>query len=314
MITDRHFRRPHGAGLNPPIALMLAVFALAALAGTACPRHLPIARPYPAPAAAELSQALVARQKAVLSMNARVRATSWLGGDRVRATVLMLVDRPGRLRFEAEVSLQGTVAVLATNGQQFAFLDATKNELRRGPACPANVASLIRIPLSPPDVAAMLLGDARLPGDTSGAHGTVDWDADRGADVLVVPRNDGWLRLLFQRSGDNSHDLNLYSDIRLIGVIATASDGRARWRVAFEDFARVAITGSAQTQNPTPPVFLPQTIRFAEGTAAFDEGVEIKFKERTLNESPVETAFTLVPSPGTATIEVGCPKGGSSAW
>ena len=96
-------------------------------------------------------------------MSARVRATSWLGGERVRATVNMLVERDGHLRFEAEVSLQGTVATLATDGATFALLDARKNELSRGPACPANVASLIRIPLAPADVAAVLLGDARLP-------------------------------------------------------------------------------------------------------------------------------------------------------
>ena len=107
--------------------------------------------------------ALAARQQAVAGMSARVRATSWLGGERVRATVNMLVERDGHLRFEAEVSLQGTVATLATDGATFALLDARKNELSRGPACPANVASLIRIPLAPAEVAAILLGDARLP-------------------------------------------------------------------------------------------------------------------------------------------------------
>ncbi len=119
-------------------------------------------------------------------MSARVRATSWLSGERVRATVNMLVERDGRLRFEAEVSLQGTVATLATDGNVFALLDARKNELSRGPACPANVASLIRIPLAPADVAAILLGDARPP-DQTGAAPTVDWDAAAGADVLSLP-------------------------------------------------------------------------------------------------------------------------------
>ena len=123
----------------------------------------PVARPYPAPTPEALTAALAARQQAVAGMSARVRATSWLGGERVRATVNMLVERDGHLRFEAEVSLQGTVATLATDGATFALLDARKNELSRGPACPANVASLIRIPLAPADVAAILLGDARLP-------------------------------------------------------------------------------------------------------------------------------------------------------
>ena len=120
-------------------------------------------------------------------MNARVRATSWLGGDRVRATVNMLVERDGHLRFEAEVSLQGTVATLATDGTTFALLDAHKNELSRGPACPANVASLIRIPLG----ARRRRGGAarrRAPARrrSTPATSTVGWDARRGADVLAM--------------------------------------------------------------------------------------------------------------------------------
>src|SRR5262245_65694075 len=113
--------------------------ALAACALAACCAHAtPVVRPYPAPAADALLATLSAQQAAVRGMNARVRATSWLGGERVRATVNMLVERDGHLRFEAEVSLQGTVAMLATDGASFALFDANKNEFSRGPACPAN--------------------------------------------------------------------------------------------------------------------------------------------------------------------------------
>lgn len=253
----------------------------------------------------ELGEALTTHQAVVSSMNARVRATSWLGGDRIRATVLMLVDRPGRLRLEAEVSLQGTVAVLATDGRQFAFLDTTKNEMRRGPACPANVASLIRIPLAPPEVAAILLGDARLPPGATFVDATVDWDADRGADVLAVRTTAGGLRFLFQRVGGQS------PRNQLVGAVATGPDGRHRWRVAFEDLADVPTAVATPGQTNAPRAWLPQTIRFAEGDDSFDEGVEIKFKERTLNEPLADNAFTLDPPAGAAIINVGCPTGAS---
>ena len=163
-----------------------SVLALAALAAC-CAHAQPTVRPYPAPTAGALLATLAAQQAAVRGMNARVRATSWLGGERVRATVNMLVERDGHLRFEAEVSLQGTVATLATDGTTFALYDAHKNEVSRGPACPANVASLIRIPLAPADVAAVLLGDARAPAPADPATASVGWDARRGADVLAVP-------------------------------------------------------------------------------------------------------------------------------
>ena len=300
--------------IGPGLGLAAAVVFLAC-----CARPLLVARPYPPPKAAELAEAIAMRQRAVTAMNARARATSWLGGQRVRATVLMLVDRPGRLRFEAEVSLQGTVAVLATDGRRFAFLDTNRNELRRGPACPANVASLIRIPLGPPEVAAILLGDARLPAPTRAAEaaeaaagdGVVDWDPAHGADVLAVRRNDGWLRVLFQRVGGAAH---ARFENRVIGAVATGPDGRPRWRVGFEDFAAVessagkgtGVTGAASGS-------LPRTIRFAEGDAPFDEGVEIKFKDRSVNEPIADDAFELAPAPGTVTIEVGCPSATSPA-
>lgn len=285
------------------LGLLLATLGASAVVGLAgCPRHLRLQRPYAAPTAAELSTTLIERQKAMTSMNARARVTSWMGGDRVRATVLMLVDRPGRLRVEAEVSLQGTVAVLATDSERFAFLDAVKNEMRRGPACPANVASLIRIPLGPADVAAVLLGDARLPHNpTPGRETLVDWDPAREADVLAVPRNDGWLRYLFQRAAGEQRST------RLVAVDATGPDGRPRWRVAFEDLAEADIPGTVAGRSATR-IALPQTIRFAEGDTPFDEGVEIKFKDRAVNEPMADASFTLAPPPGVVPVEVGCAR------
>lgn len=270
-----------------PRLLALLVLPLV-LAG--CPHHARIERAYPPPAAAELRQMVVARQHAVTAINGSARATSWLGGDRIRATVLVLVNRAGRLRLEAEVSLQGTVAVLATDGQRFALLDVRKNELRRGPACPANIASLIRIPLSPAEVAAIFLGDAKLPsGDAS--NDAVDWDGDSGTDVLVVPSGAGQLRYHF-RHRDTGAPL-------LVGV--TARDGAQKpiWRAAFEEFVDVP--------SPRGPVSLPRLIHYAEGASSFDDGVEIKFKDRTANDPVAADAFTLSPPSGTPVLEVGCP-------
>lgn len=266
----------------------LALLALPLLA--ACPRHARIERAYPPPAPAELRQLVVARQGAVTSINGSARATSWLGGDRIRATVLMLVARPGRLRLEAEVTLQGTVAILATDGQRFALLDVRKNELHRGPACPANIASLIRIPLSPAEVAAIFLGDAKLP-DGDAANDSVDWDGDLGTDVLVVPSAAGQLRYQF-RHRDTGAPL-------LVGVTAVDGAGGPIWRVAFEEFVDVS--------GRRGPVSLPQVIHYAEGTSSFDDGVEIKFKDRTANEPAPADAFILTAPPNTPIIDVGCP-------
>ena len=260
---------------------------LLGLLGAGCAHAPPVARPYPAPTPEALSAALAARQQAVAGMSARVRATSWLGGERVRATVNMLVERDGRLRFEAEVSLQGTVATLATDGATFALLDARKNELSRGPACPANVASLIRIPLAPAEVAAILLGDARLP-EAEGPR-LVGWDPHLGADALAVRDHAGGaLQLYFQGEG---------SGRELIAATRVGADGAPLWRTSYKDFETVA--GQR----------LPRTILFAERSASFDDGVEIRFKDRALDGSPPPGAFTLAPPPGVAVRDVGCSSG-----
>jgi hypothetical protein len=276
----------------PLLAVMMATTVW--LAG--CPRHVHIERPYPPPPAAALRDMLRARQQEVRTLNGRVRATSWIGGERLKATVLALVERPGRMRLEAEVTLQGTVAVLATDGANFAFLDTRKNELRRGPACPANVASLIRIPLGPSDVAAILLGDARTPDPAPADDDQVSWDGELGADVLDVRRAEGGrLRYAIKQLAGNRP--------QIAAVTAVDSAGAPVWRVSFEDFVDVPPTSS----KPAPPLSLPGTIRFAEGNASFDDGVEIHFKDRTLNDPSAPTAFTLTPPPGTTVIEVGCP-------
>jgi hypothetical protein len=215
-----------------------------------------------------------------------VRATSWLGGERVRATVNMLVERDGHLRFEAEISLQGTVATLATDGSLFQFYDVQKNEFSRGPACPANVASLVRIPLAPADIAAVLLGDARPPGPIDPASAQIVWDPRRGADVLVIPvREGGTLQFVFRGDG---------AARTLIAVDRAGADGAALWRTAYED------------HETAGGVRVPGTIRFAEAGGSFDDGVEIKFKDRTLNTPPPAGAYTLAPPAGATVIDVGC--------
>jgi hypothetical protein len=272
-------------------------FGLAALVVAGCAHAPPVVRPYPAPSADMLVATLAARQRAVSGMSARARATSWLGGERVRATVNMLVERDGRLRFEAEVSLQGTVATLVTDGPSFAFLDVRRNELSRGPACPANVASLIRIPLAPTDVAALLLGDVQLPEPAEGAAPTVSWDPSRGADVLTLrDRGGGTTRLFFGGSaGGGSAGSPTTPD--LVGVVRTDAEGARLWQTSYQSFETI---GGRR---------LPGTILFAERNGSFDDGVEIHFKDRSLDEPPPAAAFTLVPPPGVAVKDVGCRPG-----
>jgi hypothetical protein len=240
-----------------------------------------------APAGSELLEALQHRQTALRTLEIETRTTSWLSGDRVRATVLMLVDRAGRLRFEAEIPVQGSVAALTVRGQVFALLDLQNHVFHEGPACPANVARLIPIPLQPEEIAAILLGDAPV---GAGARATeVSWDGKRQADVLAVERPGSaasrlWITM--KRSGSG------YDVLALEGQSPGAS---ARWRVSYEDLGRADGLG------------LPALIKFAEPGKSFDEGVEIKVRERLgLNRPLKDEQFTLTAPPGFKVEKLPC--------
>jgi hypothetical protein len=195
----------------------------------------------------------------------------------------MLVTREGQLRFEAEVSLQGTVAALATDGTTFGLLDVQKNELSRGPACPQNVASLVRIPLAPAAIAAILLGDVHRPAGAK-VSPEVGWDGNRAADVLEIETPGATLHVFFTR-----HD----GALDLTGVEAL-SGNRRLWLASYEDI------------GPADGVRLPGRIRFSQGMDTFDDGVDIKFKDRKVNEVAPAGSFVLAAPPGATVRDVGC--------
>ena len=252
---------------------------LVTVAGCGCASAGHLVRGYPAPTTDDLLGALRSRQDNLRGINAEARATSWLGGERVRGTVQILATRQGQLRFEAEVALQGTVAVLAVSDGQFTFIDHQKHVFRQGPACPANVAGLVHIPLAPTAVAAILLGDAPLQAATRATR--VEWDSARGADVLVLDDpsgNTSWLGLRRPSPAVASWDV-----VFLEGASAGTRD---RWRVSYHDLERVGA------------IALPRLVRFAEPGKEFDDGVEIRIRDRAVNPTFADSAFTLQPPSG----------------
>lgn len=110
------------------------------------------------------------------------------GGERVRVRVNMLLARGGKLRFEADNPLGGSLATLTSDGSQFALLDVRNNRFLTGPANACNVARLIRLALPPDDIVAVLMGGAPLGGKVK----SVGWDPDNGGrEVLTLSQPDG---------------------------------------------------------------------------------------------------------------------------
>jgi hypothetical protein len=275
---------------------LIRALALAALLG-GCAHAVSQPRPAgtPPPTADALMTLLLERQHALTTLELETRTTSWIGRDRIRATVLMLVDRAGRLRFDAEVPVQGLAASLAVQEGNFAQLDLQHRLFREGLACPANVAQLIPIPMLPDEVAAILLGDAPL-GEGARAVG-VTWDGVRQADVLAIERpavdrrHTGaaaklWVTL--KRAGE---------DLQVLAVEGEAARTPGqRWRVSYDALAKAGA------------LYLPGLIRFAEPGRSFDEGVEVKVKERLgLNRPLRDESFVLRAPAGFQVERLSCP-------
>jgi hypothetical protein len=275
--------------------LIRGLLLAALLAG--CAHAVPRPRPpgAPAPTPDQLMTLLLERQQALTTLELETRTTSWVGGDRVRATVLMLIDRTGRLRFDAEVPVQGLAASLAVHDGVFAQLDLQHRLFREGPACPTNVAQLIPIPMLPEEVAAILLGDAPL-GPTARAV-EVGWDGARQADVLAIERpavdrrHTGaaarlWVTL--SRAGDQVQVLAVEGE-------AARTPGK-RWRVSYDELSK------------SGPVPMPGVVRFAEPGRSFDDGVEVKVKERLgVNRGLRDESFVLSAPAGFQIEHMSCP-------
>lgn len=283
-------RTAHAATMRSLLVMLLCVGALG------CTRHL---RESPPPTAAALRAKLHARQERLRGLDLETRTESALGGTRARGTVLILAARDGRLRFEIEVSLRGTVAALVADEERYAFVDLEHGRFERGPACPENIAALLQLPLSPAEVAAMLLADTAI-----GAEGRLlgsGWDASLGAERLDLegaPARDGarLVQRVFLRRMDREYVVVRIEGARLPAGAAPAAPPQPAYTVVYDDFVRAG------------GLLLPDRIRFAPPGRRLQDGVDIAIRARRINPPLTPQAFSLDPPPGFEAIETGCPR------
>jgi hypothetical protein len=281
-------------------AALLVLMGLVGLGFSSCGTGLLAKRPYPPASPAAILSQLRQRQGAILGADLETRTTSWLQGQRTRATVYMLVDRVGRLRFEAEVALQGTVATLITDGERFSLADFQSHLAKQGEACPENVASLIPVPLAPDEIAAILLGDAPIAAEAQVVG--ITWDPAAAADVVEIENSSKdvvtthlWITLRPAKPGGER--------MEILAVEGGTPEHRSHWKVAFDEREIAGEAGYRQ----------PNLIRFAEPGRSFDDGVEIKVKSRKLNPVFRDHVFTPVPPDGFPVESVACCPGCKAA-
>ena len=263
---------------RPAVGFGLLAFSLAG-----CPQPQ-IARPYPAPTAAELRASIEAHRKSVSSLRTEAKV-DYLAekSDRIKVTMTFLVAAPDHLRIEAESPLGGSVASLASDGKRFQLVDVRGNRFLTGEARPCNIARLIRVALDPADVVAVIDGGAPL---LDGAEESASWDgSDGGREVLTQKKKGGEVETIKLSSKDRHWDV--------VEAELKGADGKVVWRVEHADFSDAG-DGARLPDRTT----ITQPSRNADA--------RVRYKTHELNVTPPDGAFSLSAPPGLPIENVGC--------
>ena len=249
----------------------LAVAGWLLLLACAGPRAVPLPEGDPRPSALLAAFAQQVESRSALRGSARLAVDAASGKGvapvRLRARQTLVLERPASLRIEVQGMLGATVAVLATDGSEYAFFETGSRHFESGPLTPDLLRRVAGLELQPDDVVAALLGGPRLPPDLELRAAYAD--AEGGVQVELEGDAGSSRALRFDAAG------------QLREWIARDPD-RAAWSATYDDYAdvsgqalahRVSIdTGSAravlQLSNVelNPP--LPADIFRLDGLAA----------------------------------------------
>jgi outer membrane biogenesis lipoprotein LolB len=186
---------------------------------------------------------------------------------RLRSRQQLFLERPARLRIEVEGMLGTTLAVLAVDGEHYAFFESDTRRFEQGPLPDDLLWRISGLALRPQEVVEVVLGAPRL-------------DAGlvlRGA--FAAP--DGGVRVDLEGDDGSRRALHFDAEGRLREWVARDPE-RAAWSARYDDYApvageplahRVSIdTGSARAElslrdlELNPP--LPADIFRLDGLAA----------------------------------------------
>jgi hypothetical protein len=265
--------------------------ALALLAAVGCSGSLPAPK-YPFPDAKQL----LARHEVIASglngIRAEARVDQRGNQGRVRGTVLMFVERIGRVRFDVMTQF-GPVAILTSDSERFAFSDLREKRYLTGETCPKNIARLLGVPLSAADTAHFLLGGTPLIVYVSSS---VTWN-DEGFYTAVLKGAGGERQELdFQLDSADANQPPGAQHIALLRTELFTAKGDRVWRVSYADLETVT-DGKTRLR-------LPFTVRVEQPASKSD--TLVRFKEMKLNPTFADEIFAQSPRPGMEEEEASC--------
>jgi hypothetical protein len=260
------------------LGMTLGAALLALATGCPGPGHGAVQGDNPAPTAADAIAKLASARDALHGFTAESVMDYWLGDQRVKGTVLVMGELGAKVRFAALSPAGGsTLAEMACNGADFAYVDTQKNCAMVGPCSRDSIARFLRVPLDPDDFLHLALG---TPPVLDGATGTITWDASKGTEQLALTAPGGTEKLTID-ARDHHWDV--------ISAELAGADGKQVWSVENTDFGDVNDAAGVAHR-------LPGKSRLkAPGEKA---DLLVEWHERTLNPTIAPEKFVLTPPAG----------------
>ncbi len=229
----------------------------------------------------------------VRSIRAEARIDQRDRSGRIRGTVMMFVERPNHVRFDAMTQF-GPAAILTSNGRDFALTDLRENTYLEGPTCPRSIARLVGIPLSGEDVSRVLLGGTPV---IEATERQVECTGDGAYRITLSGGRDHRRQVI--ELAVREQDLRAPPEeqrLRLVKSEVFDARGRTQWRATWDDH-RVLPLGEMG-------VAMPFEVRFEDPSRGVD--TLMRFQSIDLNVDVPPDAFVQHPRGGITVEHVSC--------
>lgn len=160
------------------------------------------------------------------------RASQYSDSGALKGKLLVLLQRPGRLRMEGLSPTDDMVSVLASDGERFTSFLRGEATCWTGRACPENVGRFASVPLEVDELVGVLLG---RPPIIAHAGAAMKWDASVGAYRVELA---GAAADLGLSHGRTQRLWVAHGDGRIVRV-ALLEGGRAKVDVRYSEFRKV---------------------------------------------------------------------------
>ncbi len=216
---------------------------------------------------------------------------------RLRGTVLMLAERPDRVRFDAMTQF-GPAATPTSDGESFALMDLRENRFFVGPSCPENIALLLGIPMEAEDIGRVLFGEAPL-------IEAVEREVVCDGGSYRVELHDGegvTQELVYEVREADVEAVPEAQHLRLRETTVRDAEGHVQLLVHWDDHRFVIDPRSSA--SPQEGVAMPHRVHVELPAQGID--TLVRFDRIEINVALPEGVFTQAPRPGLSVEPVEC--------